>query len=66
MDDAQKWFLMKHEDGTVFGPITFDLLRHWAVDAQVSPLDKVSMTEWLRRNRFDSPYLDWYAKWIKR
>lgn len=42
MDDNQHWFLMKHDDGTVFGPISFEQLHQWALDAQVSPLDKVS------------------------
>jgi hypothetical protein len=33
---------MKNDDGTVFGPISFAQLRQWSVEAQVSPLDKVS------------------------
>jgi peptidoglycan hydrolase-like protein with peptidoglycan-binding domain len=45
MDEAPNWFLMKHDDGTVFGPIRFEQLRSWALDAQVSPLDKVSTDE---------------------
>src|ERR1700760_3892901 len=45
MEAAPTWYLMKNEDGTIFGPITFDQLRQWAVDAQVSPLDKVSNDE---------------------
>lgn len=45
MDESQQWFLMKHEDGSVFGPIPFEQLKQWAVDAQVSPLDKVSNDE---------------------
>jgi hypothetical protein len=45
MEAAPTWYLMKNEDGTIFGPITFDQLRQWAVDAQVSPLDKVSSDE---------------------
>lgn len=50
MDDSQKWFLMKHEDGSVFGPIAFEQLRQWASAAQVSPLDKVSNdeTSWVK------------------
>lgn len=36
---------MKHEDGTVFGPVDFQQLRQWALDAQISPLDKVSTDE---------------------
>lgn len=45
MDEAPNWYLMKHDDGTVFGPIPFEQLRRWALDAQVSPLDKVSPDE---------------------
>ena len=45
MESAPTWYLMKNEDGTIFGPITFDQLREWATDAQVSPLDKVSSDE---------------------
>ena len=42
MDNSHHWFLMKNDDGSVFGPISFEQLRQWAMDAQVSPLDKVS------------------------
>ena len=45
MEAAPTWYLMKNEDGTIFGPITFDQLRQWSLDAQVSPLDKVSSDE---------------------
>lgn len=50
MDENQNWFLMKHDDGSVFGPISFEQLKQWAVDAQVSPLDKVSVDEqtWMK------------------
>jgi len=42
MDESTKWFLMKHTDGTVFGPMSFQNLRQWAADAYIAPLDKVS------------------------
>lgn len=50
MEESSQWFLMKHDDGTVFGPISFDQLKQWALDAQVSPLDKVSDNEhtWIK------------------
>lgn len=50
MDDSQTWFLMKHEDGGVFGPVGLDQLRAWAHEAQVSPLDKVSSDQknWMK------------------
>lgn len=42
MDDENNWFLMKHDDGSDFGPIALDQLREWAREAKVAPLDKVS------------------------
>lgn len=50
MDDSQKWllvkwYLLKHEDGTVFGPVRFDQLKQWALEAQISPFDKISTDE---------------------
>jgi hypothetical protein len=45
MDDHDKWYLLKNDDGALFGPISFEQLREWATDAQVSPLDKVSQDE---------------------
>ncbi len=45
MENSKHWFLMKNDDGTIFGPISLEQLRQWAVDAQVSPLDKVSTDE---------------------
>ena len=50
MDESKKWYLMKYEDGGVFGPVTFEQIRQWAVDAQISPLDKLSKDEsnWLK------------------
>lgn len=45
MDESQRWYLLKHDDGALFGPIPFDQLRQWAVEAQISPLDKVSTDE---------------------
>jgi hypothetical protein len=41
-DEHHTWYLIKNEDQSVFGPIPFEQLRQWAVEAQISPLDKVS------------------------
>jgi hypothetical protein len=50
MDESKKWYLMKYEDGGVFGPVLFEQIRQWALDAQISPLDKLSTDEvsWLK------------------
>lgn len=34
--------------------------------AKPSPLDRISMSEWLRQNGFQSPYLDWYVNYATR
>ena len=50
MDDSPKWFLMKQADGEVFGPMPLSQLRQWALDACISPLDKVSSDQatWIK------------------
>ena len=50
MDDTSKWFLMKQADGAIFGPMPLRQLRQWALDACISPLDKVSNDEinWMK------------------
>ena len=45
MDENAKYYLLKHEDSTVFGPVSFQQILSWARDAQVSPHDKVSNDE---------------------
>lgn len=42
LDESQQWYVQKHEDSAVFGPIPFDQLKQWASEAQISPLDRVS------------------------
>jgi glycine/D-amino acid oxidase-like deaminating enzyme len=37
-----------------------------AEGARPSPLDAMSMDEWLRRERFDSPYVHWYVNYACR
>jgi len=64
MDNSNHWFLMKNDDGTVFGPISFDQLREWAMDAQVSPLDKVSTDEktWLKAPMLPELQMDYLVE----
>jgi hypothetical protein len=64
MENPQHWFLMKNDDGTVFGPIKFEQLRQWAVDAQVSPLDKVSTDEkkWVKAPMIPELQMDYLVE----
>jgi len=50
MEENQQWFLTKSEDGSVFGPVSFGQLRHWADNAQISPFDTVCSDEstWIK------------------
>src|SRR3954462_15179307 len=49
-EESQTWYLLKNDDGTIFGPISLEQLRQWATDAQISPLDKISTDaqNWMR------------------
>ncbi len=36
------WYLRKHDNGEIFGPLPFERIREWAHAAQVNPQDAVS------------------------
>ena len=54
-DDAMKEF---HASGQFTIPME--------LGAKDSALDRISMKEWMARQRFDSPYLNWYADYACR
>jgi hypothetical protein len=60
----QLWFLSKHEDGSVFGPLPFDQVQRWAATAQVAPHDKLSHDQqnWLRAPMFPELAMDWLVE----
>jgi hypothetical protein len=64
MDTSHAWFLMKNDDGTVFGPLPFEQLRQWASDALVSPLDRVSTDEktWLKAPMLPELQMDYLVE----
>ncbi|MCS7009204.1 MAG: GYF domain-containing protein [Chthoniobacterales bacterium] len=39
---SENWYLRKHDDGSIFGPVPFSKLQEWARSAQISPHDMVS------------------------
>ncbi len=61
MTPLSNWHLMKHDDGSVFGPVTFEQIKEWARAAQISPLDKVSSDElnWIKAPMFADLEMDW-------
>jgi hypothetical protein len=61
---AQAWFLRKHEDGTVFGPLPFAQLSRWASSAQVAPHDAVSTDQmtWVKAPMLPELGMDWLVE----
>src|SRR6266852_443199 len=61
---SQRWFFRKHQDGAVFGPISFDQLAGWASSAQVAPQDVVSTDQqtWLKAPMVSQLGMDWLVE----
>lgn len=61
---AKEWFLRKQEDGTIFGPLSFDLLSRWASAAQVAPNDVVSNDQqaWIKAPMVPELGMDWLVE----
>lgn len=58
------WFLRKHEDGSVFGPLAFAQLVRWASSAQVAPHDSISTDQvtWMKAPMLPDLGMDWIAE----
>src|SRR2546423_13031621 len=61
---AQDWFLRKHEDGNIFGPLPFAQLARWASTAQVAPHDVVSTDQvtWTKAPMLPDLEMDWLVE----
>src|SRR5213595_1627604 len=61
---SQSWFLRKYQDGSIFGPISFDQLSSWASAAQVAPQDVVSTDQqtWLKAPMVPQLGMDWLVE----
>ena len=61
---AQDWFLRKHEDGNIFGPLPFAQLARWASSAQVAPHDVVSTDQltWMKAPMLPELGMDWLVE----
>ena len=61
---AQEWFLRKHEDGSIFGPLPFAQLARWASSAQVAPHDVVSTDQatWMKAPMLAELEMDWLVE----
>lgn len=64
MDTHTPCYLLKHDDGTIFGPTPFGQLQQWAEAALVSPLDKVSNDQesWIKAPMVPELHMDWLVR----
>jgi hypothetical protein len=62
--ESQQWYLRKHEDGTVFGPLTFEHLARWASTAQIAPHDAISTDQltWMKAPMLPQLGMDWLVE----
>jgi hypothetical protein len=58
------WFLHKHADGGVFGPLPFEQLVRWAGTARIAPQDLVSPDEqtWMKAPMLAELGMDWLVE----
>lgn len=61
---GQDWFLRKHEEGSIFGPLPFAQLARWASSAQVAPHDAVSTDQvtWTKAPMLPELEMDWLVE----
>jgi len=60
-EHAENWFLRKHDNGEIFGPIRFEQILSWARAAQVNPLDMLSTDgeKWTKAPMIAELRMDW-------
>ncbi len=59
---SDQWYLLKVQDNEIFGPAPLDQLQHWAAEAKISPMDRVSNDErrtWQRAPMVMALQMDW-------
>ena len=61
---AHSWFLRKQEDGSIFGPLSFEQLARWASGAQVAPNDSISADKenWMKAPMLPELGMDWIVE----
>lgn len=62
--EGQQWYLRKHEDGAIFGPLDFAQLSRWAYTAQIAPHDCVSTdgATWMKAPMLAELGMDWLVE----
>lgn len=63
-DHPLNWYLRKHNEGEIFGPIRFEQLVAWAQAAQINPQDAVSNDRevWTKAPMIPDLGMDWLVE----
>ena len=61
---SPQWYLRKHVDGEIFGPVAFDQIREWAMSAQIHPQDAISndARTWNKAPMLEDLHMDWLVE----
>lgn len=61
---GKDWFLRKHEDGSIFGPVPFEQLMRWASAAQIAPHDALFTDQqaWTKAPTLPQLGMDWLVE----
>lgn len=61
---SPQWFLRKHADGEIFGPVPFGQIREWAMSAQIHPQDVISNDgkTWNKAPMISELQMDWLVE----
>lgn len=64
METPLQWFLHKHDDGGVFGPLPLNQLVRWANLARIAPHDLVSSDQavWVKAPMLPALGMDWLVE----
>lgn len=64
IENPENWYLKKHEDGEIFGPVRFDKVQEWAQSAQINPQDLLSNDQqlWTRPPMVPELGMDWLVE----
>jgi hypothetical protein len=63
-ENPENWYLKKHEDHAVFGPVRLEKIIEWAQSAQINPQDLISndMEVWTRPPMVPQLEMDWLVE----
>jgi hypothetical protein len=64
LENSETWYLRKHEDAEIFGPVVFSKIQEWANTAQVAPQDMISSDQevWTKAPMLPDLKMDWIVK----